>query len=95
MVAEAARNDGRLARRPLENVESEIQAHRMLLTHLKDKIQRYSTAIEVSVRNITENFLLIHNIIHTCHVAVLCILSASDISCDKYEDGDIITADYS
>jgi protein-histidine N-methyltransferase len=57
MAAEAARNDGRLARRPLENVESEIQAHRMLLIHLKDKIQRYSTVIEVSVRSITENSL--------------------------------------
>jgi hypothetical protein len=57
MAAEAARNDGRLARHPLENVESEIQAHRMLLIHLKDKIQRYSTVIEVSVRSITENSL--------------------------------------
>ncbi|XP_062232683.1 uncharacterized protein LOC133929981 isoform X2 [Phragmites australis] len=46
MTMEAARNDGRLARRPLENTEREIHAHRMLLLHLNDEIQGYSTAIE-------------------------------------------------
>lgn len=55
MTLEATRNDGRLARRPLENIEKEIQAHRMLLLHLNDKIQTYSTAIEVSIQNVTEN----------------------------------------
>lgn len=54
MTMEAARNDGRLARRPLENTEREIHAHRMLLLHLNDEIQGYSTAIEVSIPNITE-----------------------------------------
>ncbi|KAL6616816.1 hypothetical protein ACP70R_039086 [Stipagrostis hirtigluma subsp. patula] len=46
MTMEAARNDGRLARRPLENTEKEIHAHRMLLLHLNEKIHGYSAAIE-------------------------------------------------
>ncbi|GJM91739.1 hypothetical protein PR202_ga08146 [Eleusine coracana subsp. coracana] len=58
MTVEATRTDGRLARRPLENIEKEIQAHRMLLLHLHDKIQTYSTAIEVRIPNVTENSLI-------------------------------------
>ncbi|XP_034593222.1 fructose-bisphosphate aldolase-lysine N-methyltransferase, chloroplastic isoform X2 [Setaria viridis] len=46
MSTEAARDDGRLARRPLENREREIHAHRMLLLHLDEEIQGYFTAIE-------------------------------------------------
>lgn len=46
MSTEAARDDGRLARRPLGNKEREIHAHRMLLLHLDDEIQSYLTAIE-------------------------------------------------
>jgi hypothetical protein len=36
----------------------------------------------------TVNFLLLYASF------LFCILSASDTSCDKYEDGDTITADY-
>ncbi|KAL5222535.1 hypothetical protein ABZP36_027248 [Zizania latifolia] len=46
MAIEAAESDGRLARRPLKNVEREIHAHRRLLLHLDDMIQGHSTAIE-------------------------------------------------
>ncbi|CAO2196033.1 unnamed protein product [Urochloa humidicola] len=46
MSTEAARGDGRLARRPLENREREIHAHSMLLLHLDNEIQGYVTAIE-------------------------------------------------
>ncbi|CAO2167886.1 unnamed protein product [Urochloa humidicola] len=46
MSREAARGDGRLARRPLENREREIHAHSMLLLHLDNEIQGYFTAIE-------------------------------------------------
>ncbi|CAM0145913.1 unnamed protein product [Urochloa decumbens] len=46
MSTEAARGDGRLARRPLENREREIHAHSMLLLHLDNEIQGYFTAIE-------------------------------------------------
>jgi hypothetical protein len=55
MSTEAARDDGRLARRPLGNKEREIHAHRMLLLHLDDEIQSYLTAIEVRLLIVTRN----------------------------------------
>lgn len=54
MSTEAARDDGRLARRPLGNTEREIHAHRMLLLHLDDEIQSYLTAIEVRLLIVTQ-----------------------------------------
>jgi histone-lysine N-methyltransferase SETD3 len=56
MSTEAARDDGRLARRPLENKEREIHAHRMLLMHLDKEIQGYFTAIEVRIPILIEVF---------------------------------------
>lgn len=45
--SEIAVNDGRLARHPLKNRESEIQAHRILISRLNHMIQGHDSAIKV------------------------------------------------
>ncbi|KAJ6820091.1 uncharacterized protein M6B38_399290 [Iris pallida] len=45
--SEAAVNDGRLARHPLKNKESEIQAHGILISRLNNMIQGHDSAIKV------------------------------------------------
>lgn len=45
--SEAAANDGRLARQPLKNKESEIQAHCILISRLSHMIQGHECAIKV------------------------------------------------
>lgn len=44
---EAAENDGRLARRPLKNMEYEIKAHHILLSQLSHMIQDHDAAVKV------------------------------------------------
>lgn len=44
---EASKSDGRLARRSLRNIESEIQAHRILLSQFTRMIQDNEYAIKV------------------------------------------------
>lgn len=47
MVEEAKENDGRLGRRPLHNIEKEIQAHQILLSRITGYIEDYTLSIEV------------------------------------------------
>ncbi|KAF8008880.1 hypothetical protein BT93_J0010 [Corymbia citriodora subsp. variegata] len=44
MEEEAAQNDGRLGRRPLKNINREIQAHQLLLPHITKLIDQYSAS---------------------------------------------------
>ncbi|XP_043713871.1 ribulose-1,5 bisphosphate carboxylase/oxygenase large subunit N-methyltransferase, chloroplastic isoform X2 [Telopea speciosissima] len=46
LVSEAAQNDGRLARRPLQNESREIQAHQFLLSQISQLIQEYEVSIK-------------------------------------------------
>ncbi|CAN0909362.1 hypothetical protein LINGRAHAP2_LOCUS25752 [Linum grandiflorum] len=48
LAAEAAQNDGRLARRPFEDSNREIRAHSILLSHLIRLIDQYHASIQVS-----------------------------------------------
>lgn len=45
LIAEAAQTDGRLARRPLQDISKEIQAHMMLLSLFIQLIEERSVAI--------------------------------------------------
>ncbi|CAN0909359.1 Ribulose-1,5 bisphosphate carboxylase/oxygenase large subunit N-methyltransferase, chloroplastic [Linum grandiflorum] len=46
LAAEAAQNDGRLARRPFEDSNREIRAHSILLSHLIRLIDQYHASIQ-------------------------------------------------
>ncbi|KAH7547988.1 hypothetical protein ACOSP7_032709 [Xanthoceras sorbifolium] len=46
LAMEAAKNDGRLARRPLRNISQEIQAHQILLSLITQLTEEYSAFIE-------------------------------------------------
>lgn len=46
LTVEAAENDGRLARRPLSDLDREIQAHHMLLSHFIPMIQDHDAALK-------------------------------------------------
>ncbi|XP_042505869.1 fructose-bisphosphate aldolase-lysine N-methyltransferase, chloroplastic isoform X3 [Macadamia integrifolia] len=50
LVSEAAQNDGRLARRPLQNNSKEIQAHQFLLSQISQLIQEYEVSIKLAIR---------------------------------------------
>ncbi|MQM13725.1 hypothetical protein Taro_046650, partial [Colocasia esculenta] len=47
MCSEASENDGRLARRPLRSRSREIEAHCILISHIKSAIQEYNASIEL------------------------------------------------
>lgn len=47
MEEEATQNDGRLGRRPLKNVNREIQAHQLLLSHITKLIDQYNASAKV------------------------------------------------
>jgi len=49
LIAEAAQTDGRLARRPLQDISKEIQAHMMLLSLFIQLIEERSVAIMVKI----------------------------------------------
>ncbi|EYU22030.1 hypothetical protein ABFS82_01G038100 [Erythranthe guttata] len=49
LVTEAAQNDGRLARFPLKNRDSEIKAHRLLIFEISRLIEEYSNCIKLLV----------------------------------------------
>ncbi|XP_059628212.1 ribulose-1,5 bisphosphate carboxylase/oxygenase large subunit N-methyltransferase, chloroplastic [Cornus florida] len=46
LATEAARNDGRLARQPLKNTSTEIQAHQFLLSRITQPIEKYNLSIK-------------------------------------------------
>ncbi|KAK4761728.1 hypothetical protein SAY87_029612 [Trapa incisa] len=46
MVEEAAKNDGRLGRRPFKDIDREVQAHDMLLSHITAMISEYNESIK-------------------------------------------------
>lgn len=49
LAMEAAQTDGRLARRPLRNIDKEIQAHLMLSSLFTQLIDERSEAIQVKI----------------------------------------------
>ncbi|XP_056169407.1 ribulose-1,5 bisphosphate carboxylase/oxygenase large subunit N-methyltransferase, chloroplastic isoform X2 [Syzygium oleosum] len=48
MEEEATQNDGRLGRRPLKNINREIQAHQLLLSHITKLIDQYNASAKDS-----------------------------------------------
>lgn len=46
LAKEAAQTDGRLARHPLKNMTTELQAHEFLLSRISRSIEGYSAAIK-------------------------------------------------
>ncbi|KAK0593099.1 hypothetical protein LWI29_030947 [Acer saccharum] len=46
LAMEAAKNDGRLARRPLKNISQEILAHQILLSQITKLTEEYNASIE-------------------------------------------------
>ncbi|XP_056169408.1 uncharacterized protein LOC115682239 isoform X4 [Syzygium oleosum] len=47
MEEEATQNDGRLGRRPLKNINREIQAHQLLLSHITKLIDQYNASAKL------------------------------------------------
>lgn len=48
LAMEAVQNDGRLARRPLRICSKEIEAHKILLSHITQLIEEYNVSLEVN-----------------------------------------------
>lgn len=46
LAMEAVQNDGRLARRPLRICSKEIEAHKILLSHITQLIEEYNVSLE-------------------------------------------------
>jgi len=59
LVMEAAQTDGRLARRPLQDMNKEIQAHKMLSSFFIQLIAEHNAAIMVNFQGLNLIYCLL------------------------------------